>query len=462
MNLHKSKALYFIGIGGSGMKPLAEVAIDAGYDVLGSDIGKSESTADLISRGIKIHHCQDATNLPSKATIVYSSAILDSNPELREARKKGYEVLHRSDLLAHFIQKKFSICVCGTHGKTTTTSMVVDLLSHFELNPGFYLGGEFQNSTRSGALTKSDIFVAESDESDGTFYKYQPKVIVLTSIGTDHLDHYENVDSIYKAFKGFISNSPKDCILVCCWDDKKIRQLANECDRDFISYGESIGADLRILSKKFNEDSTEAEIVIDHKVYPVKIGTLGDHNLHNACAAIAVCSQLNLNIEQSLNNLKNFCGVKRRLQEIYSKNNISIYDDYAHNPEKIDSAINALSLARPGYKIHVIFQPHRYSRMKKMYNEFVVSFKVCQYLYVLPVFTAGEENDRSFCARDFCADVERASTLLATNCSGISDAINKVSENLSSKDVIISVGAGDVNKVAYGLRQFLENQKIKS
>ena len=460
MHLPKNSDIYFIGIGGSGMKPLAEIAFDAGYMVSGSDQSPSSATESLQKLGIRIFQQHCSSHITKGMTIVISSAIKEDNPELQEARSRDLTILHRSDLLSYFFNKKIGVAVCGTHGKTTTSSMIVSIMKSLGLDPSYYVGGNIVGSNRSGYLTESPYFVAETDESDGTFKKYQPKIIVLTNIAKDHLDYFGDEHSILLAFSDFIQRSPKDCKIICCWDDKNVRSLVTDSGKDFISYGFSLGSDLRILEVNHFHDRAQASLLLETQQTEFKIKLLGSHNILNATASIGVTHVLEQNVHSAITSIATFSGVERRLQCIFSSEDVGIYDDYAHNPDKIRATVTALVNSWQDHRIHVVFQPHRYSRLKKMYNDFISSFLGSYRVYILPTYTAGEEDCSSdISSGDLANEICDKSQTLAVPCRGKDDAISLLRKNLCSKDIVVSVGAGDVNRVTYGLKQALEKER---
>lgn len=459
MHLPKNSNIFFIGIGGSGMKPLAEIALDAGYVVSGSDRSPSSATESLKKLGIQIFHGHSSSHITSAMTIVISSAIKEDNPELQEARIRNLQILHRSDLLSYFFNKKIGVAVCGTHGKTTTSSMIVSVMKSLGLNPSYYVGGNIVDSNRSGCLTDSPYFVAETDESDGTFKKYIPKIIVLTNIAKDHLDYFGDEHSILLAFANFIQKSSTDCKIICCWDDKNVRSLVTDSGRDFLSYGFSLGSDLRILEVNHFHDRANANLLLETQHVEFKTRLLGSHNILNATASLGVTHILEQDIHSAISSIARFSGVERRLQCIFSNNEVGIYDDYAHNPDKIRATVTALVNSWQDHRIHVVFQPHRYSRLKKMYNDFISSFYGSYRVYILPTYTAGEEVCSSeISSGELANEICEKSQTLAVPCRGKDEAISLLRENLCTKDIVVSVGAGDVNRVTYGLKQALEKE----
>lgn len=441
MNINQP--IHFIGIGGTGMNPLALLLASRGISVQGSDIASSTTTDLLKSHGINVFVGHDSANLGNSATVVYSTAITDDNPELVEAKSKGLEILHRSDILKYLSEGKKSIFIAGSHGKTSTTGLITHLFNEAGLAPSAVVGGKMLNYGTYHLEGNGDYFIAEADESDGSFLKYSPFISVITNIDYDHLDHYGSFENLKEAFKEFGRATDEEGIKVYGWDSEPIRDIARDTG-DFIGYGSLIGCHNRILKTTQKKSHTYFKCVIDKEIAEFEMNLLGKHNVQNAMAAISVATDMGISLDAIRKGLKSFKGMGRRLEIAHDSKEFTVINDYAHNPGKIFSAIEAVRSAYPDSNLISVFQPHRYSRLKTMYDMFASSFSNCDSVIVTPIYAAGEKPVENINHEKLSRDISHLSSVKANPV----HHLNEVYEALNVKDfahnVILLLGAGDI------------------
>lgn len=439
------------------MLPLAELALDLNYHVSGTDIGKNPDLDGLRKRGARILDQHSSDHIKGEETLVYSSAIGLQNQELMKARDLGCTCLHRSELLHEFMKSKRPITVAGTHGKTTTTAMIAHMLKELGEEPGVYLGGKLQGQPRWAMKDSQSLMVAEADESDGSFLIYEPFVSVLTDVGLDHLDFYQSESRIHDAFRTYLNNTSEEGVAIVYWDNPVVRSITNNIPSELISYGKTIGSEIRLYESNVEENHARYTALVGREKVDVRLNLIGEHNMLNSLAALGVARALELNILHAAQALSTFEGVDRRLCRIFESKKLMIYDDYAHNPQKIKTSLQALKSAWPNHRIFVIFQPHRYSRIETMYNEFIGSFELADLVMTLPVFAAGESINESLTSTRIADGIKRSSKVNSVALNP-EDVIPSVLENLNDRDIVISLGAGDVYKVAHELKEEIKNR----
>jgi len=448
--------LYLIGIGGTGMTPLAEIAQSFGYEVIGSDSQPSASVTRLQGHGIKVFLEQHEKNLPEQATVVVSSAINEDNPELMTARQRGLKILHRSELLATLMQERTAVTVSGTHGKTTTSSLIAYLLDQLNLKPTAAIGGELIGYKRSLANCNSPYFVAEADESDGSFLRYRPFISVLTNVDSDHLDHFGNLDQLQQACRDYLNTTDVEGCSVVGWDSKPIREISEGLKHRRLSYGFSIGSEVRAFNIKVVDGYTSFDVVVEHDLMTCRLALFGRHNVANALGGLAVIRALDGDVSKAADALATFPGVRRRMELKGQNETTSIYDDYAHNPGKIRAATSGLKEAFADRRLLAIFQPHRYSRLKTTYDLTTQSFCRADHVIVLPVYAAGEKSLDGFTAKRIARDISEHSAVSAISVDNMEDALCEA-QNFCQKQPtnIVTLGAGDVSKLADQLTRSL-------
>ncbi len=389
--------IHFVGIGGIGMSGIAEVLANQNYRVRGSDVADSYNVQRLRDRGIEVAIGHDAANLGDAAVVVVSSAIKRDNPELAAARARGLPVVRRAEMLAELMRPKSAIAIGGTHGKTTTTSLVAALLDAGGLDPTVINGGIINTYGTNARMGASDWMVVESDESDGTFVKLPADIVVVTNIDPEHLDHYGTFDALREAFRAFVENVPFYGFAVMCLDHPEVQALVARIeDRRIVTYGKNPQADVRFRDVAFEGGRThfaidrrdrvtgEAETIED-----LAISMPGEHNVSNATAAVAVARAIGIDAAAVRKGLASFGGVKRRFTHTGDWNGVSIYDDYGHHPVEIAAVLSAARSATAGRLVAVV-QPHRYTRLKNLFADFCTCFNEADTVIVADVYPAGE------------------------------------------------------------------------
>jgi UDP-N-acetylmuramate--alanine ligase len=439
----KPQHLHFTGIGGIGMSGIAEVLLNLGYEISGSDLKLSTTTEHLAQLGAKVFEGHDAENVDGAKAVVVSSAVDPSNPEVVEARRRGIPVIPRGELLAELMRLKYGIAIAGSHGKTTTTSMTAAILGG--LDPTVVVGGKVASMGGSNArVGHSDFLVVESDESDGSFLKLSPILAVVTNIDREHLDHYSGIEEIRAAFQEFINKVPFYGAAILCLDDENVQQILPSINRRTITYGRSSQADLRITEPFTGHFESRFHVSAKNRdLGEFRLRIPGPHNILNATAAIAIGLELDVKVDDIREALAGFTGVERRFQTRGEAAGVTVIDDYGHHPTEIRATLAAARLCN-FRRIHAIFQPHRYSRTQALLDEFARSFHQADSVYVLDIYAASEKPIHGISSellvermRDFGhRSVEYSGT--------IDNAIDEVLKNVQEGDVILTLGAGNV------------------
>lgn len=450
------KKLHFVGIGGVGMSAIAEVMLDKGYEISGSDLSESAVVKHLKVKGATIYKGHDALNVEGKEALVLSSAIHQDNPELVAAKAKGLKLFHRSDILAYLLNDSKGIAVAGAHGKTTTSSMISVVLEHAKVDPTILIGGFVDYLKGNAKLGKSDYLVAEADESDGSFLKFYPKIAVVTNIEDDHMDHYGSMENIIKAFIQFVQNLDKETgLAVLCFDNENIRNIADKVDRKYISYALDHDADYMAKDIKVDGPHTSFTVIYKGEVLgDVALNIPGKHNVLNALATIAVCHHMGLSIEEIAEGFKVFSGTKRRFQTKFRNENVWIVDDYAHHPTEIQTTIKAAKQTNPK-RLIVAFQPHRYSRTQLLQKEFGSCFVGADVLVLTDIYAASEDPIEGISGKTIVDEVKKQTGVDAVYIEKLEDIAPWLKENIQAGDLIITMGAGNIYTVGENLAQSL-------
>ena len=445
----KPQPIHFTGIGGIGMSGLAEVLLELGYPVTGSDLRLSPTTARLAARGAVIFEGHSAENLAGAKAVVVSSAVRSDNPEVIEARRLGLPVIHRGELLAELMRQKFGIAVAGSHGKTTTTSMVAAMLSHANLDPTFVVGGRVGMMGGANArLGRSDYLVVESDESDGSFLKLAPIITVVTNIDREHLDHYSGIEQIRQAFAEFIEKVPFYGVAILCLDDENIQQILPTVNRRTITYGVSAQAHLRITDSSAGHMASEFHLQLrDRDLGCFRLSVPGAHNVLNATAAVAVGLELEIPVDTIREALAGFSGVERRFQVRGSERGITIIDDYGHHPTEIRATLASARACR--FKgVHVLFQPHRYTRTQALMEDFARAFHQADTVHVTDIYAASETPIAGVTSEALVEKLRAFGHRGACYVGPLERGITSVIAAASPGDAIVTLGAGSVSQAA--------------
>ena len=446
--LENIRKLHFVGIGGVGMSAIAEVMLDKGYEISGSDLSESEVVQKLRAKGAVIYKGHNAANVEGKDAVVLSSAIHQDNPELVQAKKLGLKIFHRSDILAFLLNAAKGIAVAGAHGKTTTSSMISVVLEHAGVDPTILIGGFVDYLNGNAKLGKSDYLVAEADESDGSFLKFYPHIAVVTNIEDDHMDHYGSMENIIKAFIQFVQNLDKENgLAVLCFDNENIRNIAPQLDRRYISYALEHEADYTAADIVADGPQTTFTVVYKgEKLGSVTLNIPGRHNVLNALATIAVCHKLGLSIEAIAAGFAVFTGTKRRFQTKFRNDDVWIVDDYAHHPTEIQTTIKAARQTNPK-RLVVAFQPHRYTRTQLLRKEFGSCFKGADVLILTDIYAASEEPIPGISGRTIVDEVKAQTGVDAVYIEKLADIAPWLEQNRRKGDLIITMGAGNIYTV---------------
>lgn len=389
----KAKHIHFVGIGGIGMSGIAELLMNLGYEVSGSDLKDSEVTRRLAAAGGKIFKGHDREQIRGADVVVYSSAVTSENPEIREARDGYIPVIPRAEMLAELMRLKHGIAVAGAHGKTTTTSMVASILNRGNLDPTVVIGGRLDIWGGSNAkLGQGEILVAEADESDGSFLALSPTIAVVTNMDHEHMDHYGDMDRIRDTFVDFINKIPFYGTAVICLDNEEIQGILPRLKKRYLTYGTTSQADLRGYNIAQDVNGVRFDVSLhDRPLGGVLVAMPGQHNVQNALAAIGVGLELDLDMAVIREGLENLGGLARRFQVKGENRGILVLDDYGHHPTEIDAVLTTVRESWPERRLIVAFQPHRYSRTKSLFDRFVISFNETDILVVTEIYPAGED-----------------------------------------------------------------------
>ncbi|MEO5925198.1 MAG: UDP-N-acetylmuramate--L-alanine ligase [Bryobacteraceae bacterium] len=445
----KPQPVHFVGIGGIGMSGLAEVLLELGYRVTGSDLRTSPVTERLVRLGATIHEGHAAENVGEANAVVVTSAARADNPEIAEARRRGIPVIPRGELLAELMRLKFGIAIAGSHGKTTTTSMVASILTHAQLDPTVVVGGLSATMRGSNArVGKSPYMVVESDESDGSFLKLAPILAVVTNIDREHLDHYADIGEIKDAFTTFVNKVPFYGAAIVCLDDENVQKILPSVKRRVITYGSSAQADLRITHSSAGHLASEFHLVRGTQdLGCFHINVPGAHNISNATAAVAVSLELDVAIETIREGLAQFSGVDRRFQIKGTERKITVIDDYGHHPTEIRATL-AAARACNFTRVHVLFQPHRYTRTKALMDEFAQSFHQADSVQVLDIYAASEAPIEGVTSQSLADRITSFGHRGAHYAGPMPNGVAAVAASAQPGDAIITLGAGNVSQAS--------------
>ncbi|MDQ0275791.1 UDP-N-acetylmuramate--alanine ligase [Arthrobacter silviterrae] len=444
--------VHFIGMGGAGMSAIARIMLGRGVPVSGSDAKDSAGLAALAALGASVHVGHHAATVAGADTVVVSTAIREANPELAAARAAGLRVLHRSQALAAAMAQDTVVAVAGTHGKTTTTSMITVMLRGAGVDASFAVGGTVQGLGVNAAHGSAPVFVAEADESDASFLNYRPRIAVVTNMEADHLDHYGTPEAVFAAFDSFVALLPADGLLVACADDAGSAALAARAaaaGKRTLSYGFSDAAELRIVAGSGEGLATDTTLLLPpagtaSRSVPLHLQVPGDHNIRNAAAAVAVALELGVDVDAALAALATFSGAARRFESKGEGRGVRVFDDYAHHPTEVTAALKAARTVAAGHKVHVLFQPHLFSRTREFAAEFAQALDLADTVAVLDIYPAREDPipgvDSTLITRRLAAPRSYWPDPAA--------AVAALAAAAAPGDLILTVGAGDVT--AYG------------
>ena len=441
------RRIHFVGIGGIGMSGIAEVLHNLGYAVSGSDSRESETTRRLASLGIRVAIGHQAENVGEADVVVRSSAVAPDNVELTAARRRLIPVIQRAEMLAELMRMKYGVAVAGTHGKTTTTSMVASVLARGGLDPTIVIGGRLNALGTNARLGQGDFLVAEADESDGSFLRLSPTIAVVTTIDAEHLDYYRDLNHIQDTFVEFINKVPFYGLAVLCLDQENIQSLLPRVEKRFVTYGLRTQADFLARDIAFKGMTSEFLVSWKRKALGrIQLRVPGLHNVHNALAATAVGLDLQIDFTAIQAALGEFAGVARRFQILGEPNGILVVDDYAHHPAEIQATLNA---AKSGFGRNVIavFQPHRYTRTRALVHEFATAFYQADRLFVTEIYPAGERPIPGVHGGQIADGAKEHGHKSVTYLPVKEDLVDAVAAVARPGDIVLVMGAGDIWKI---------------
>jgi UDP-N-acetylmuramate--alanine ligase len=448
----KKYHIHFVGIGGIGMSGIAEVLINLGYKVSGSDLKKSDITARLKSLGGIIYEGHSENHIEGADVVVISSAVKSDNPEVYAAVQASVPVIPRAEMLAELMRLKYSVAVAGAHGKTTTTSLIASLLGKGGFDPTIVIGGKLKSIGTNAVLGQGDFIVAEADESDGSFLKMSPTIAIVTNIDREHLDFYADLDAIKDAFVNFVDRVPFYGLAVLCLDNEHVQEILPKIRKRFTTYGLNAQADIHARNVVFDGLKTRFSVYhFGEKLGDITLSLPGIHNVLNSLAGIAVGLELEIPFETILSTFETIEGVQRRLEIKGEKDGITVVDDYGHHPTEIRTTLQAAREGWLGRRLIVVFQPHRYSRTKALFDEFTRAFYQSDVLVVMPIYSAGEKRIDGI-GSDMLAEKIRAHGHKDVMYAESPDAaIAYLKKIVKPGDVVITQGAGDVWKIGEAL-----------
>jgi UDP-N-acetylmuramate--alanine ligase len=446
--------IHFVGIGGIGMSGIAEVLLNLGYQVQGSDLKDSKITERLASLGAKIFIGQRAENLESAEVVVISSAIKSGNPELDAARMAGLPVVRRAEMLAELMRMKSNVAIAGTHGKTTTTTMVATLLDAGGIDPTVINGGIIHAYGSNARMGQGEWMVVEADESDGTFNRLPATIAIVTNIDPEHMEHWGSIENLRKGFYDFVSNIPFYGIAVCCTDHPEVQALVGKItDRRVVTYGFNAQADVRVLNLTYKAGVAHFDIALQQSEQVITGCTLpmpGDHNVSNALSAVAVALHLGMSHDDIRAALAGFKGVNRRFTKVGEVNGVTIIDDYGHHPVEIAAVLKAARQASDG-RLIAVHQPHRYTRLSSLFEDFCTCFNDADVVAIAEVYAAGEDPIVGASRDDLVAGLIRHGHRHARAIVSEDDLERLVREQAKSGDIVVCLGAGTISTWAHGL-----------
>jgi UDP-N-acetylmuramate--alanine ligase len=436
--------VHFVGIGGIGMSGIAEVLLNLGYQVSGSDLKESDVTRRLVSLGARVGYGHREDNLQTSDVVVISSAVKKDNPEVVAARRRKIPVIPRAEMLAELMRLKYSVAIAGSHGKTTTTSMVATVLNAAGLDPTAVVGGKVNVLGSNAKLGKSELMVVEADESDGSFLKLHPSIAVVTNIDPEHMDHYRTLDALKTAFAEFCNRVPFYGLSVLCLDHPNVQALLPHLDKRFVTYGSSHAADYRLEGITLDGFSTRFQAWRrEHSLGEFSVRMVGAHNAMNALAVIAIAEELDIPLDVVRKALAEFGGVQRRFTVKGEAKGITVVDDYGHHPAEVKATLAGARRAF-GRRTVVAFQPHRYTRTHDLFEDFCSAFNDADVVFLTSVYAAGEEPIPGATSERLVEAIRSFGHPDVTYVEQRTDLVSAIKPRLQTGDLVITLGAGDI------------------
>lgn len=453
--LGKEKHIHFVGIGGIGMSGIAEVLINLGFKVSGSDLSETAITSNLASLGASVKKGHEASNIEGADVVVVSSAIKATNPEVVAAHEAGIPVIPRSDMLGELMRMRTGIAIAGAHGKTTTTSLAAVVLQEGGLDPTVVVGGKIKSLDTNARLGEGKFLVAEVDESDGNFVRLTPTIALITNIDAEHLDFYGSLDKIHEAFVSFARQVPFDGAVICCIDDPNVRAVVSRLDRRIITYGFSSEADIRGEIKAYGPDGTTFTFAVrGEEMGECFLRLPGRHNVLNALGVCALADELGIGVEDLKRGFNDFKGVGRRFELKGEAGGVLVMDDYGHHPTEVKAAVET---ARRSYdrRIVVVFQPHRFTRTRDLHERFSDCFLEADEVFITGIYAAGERSIPGVTAEMVYRSALRGGVKRITYLPEWHHLREAVFGSLKSGDLLLTLGAGDIYRLG---EQYLEGK----
>jgi UDP-N-acetylmuramate--alanine ligase len=463
IKLAKSELIHFVGIGGIGMSGLALIMKELGFKVQGSDISNNKNIERVKQKKIKIYIGHKKKNINKSTILVISSAIKANNPELRFAKKRKIPIYKRGEMLANVVSLMKNVVVAGSHGKTTTTSLISNIFTHAKIDPTVINGGVLNSFRGSAKLGKSDWCILESDESDGSFTKIPPTYSIVTNIDKEHLDYYKSIEILKKNFINFIEKTPSFGKAFICLDDKNNSQIIKKISNlNYNTYGINKLSNFKIFNILQKESYSKFDLKIslpgrkENFIKNIKIPLIGLHNIRNSTAAAAVAFSVGIPINIIKEGLEKFSGVQRRFTKIFSFQNVPFFDDYAHHPTEITEVLDGVREVYKNKEIICIFQPHRISRLKNLHEEFSKSFKKADIVILCPIYKAGEKIKLGFSYNNFAKKIIKNSKVKLILIKNNSDLIKYVKQNIYGNKIVIGMGAGSISNWIRDLAKYIK------
>ncbi|MGI9271706.1 MAG: UDP-N-acetylmuramate--L-alanine ligase [Woeseiaceae bacterium] len=463
--MRRIHCVHFVGIGGSGMSGIAEVMLSLGYKVQGSDLKGNKQTRRLENQGATIFIGHAAENIDTADAVVVSSAVDETNAELVAAREKLMPVVPRAEMLAELMRFRYSIAVAGTHGKTTTTSLVASVLAEGGLDPTFVIGGRLKSADANARLGQGDYLVAEADESDASFVHLKPMLAVVTNIDADHMSTYDgDIEKLRTGFIEFLHNLPFYGLAVVCTDDAGVNEVLNNIGRSIVSYGINEDADVRAVNVEFSGGLAQFDVIRagDREPLHVSLRLPGLHNVRNALAAIAVADELQIADSAVVGALEKFEGIDRRFQDLgeidTAAGKVLMIDDYGHHPTEIAATLEAARSGWPDKRIVLVFQPHRYSRTRDLMDDFATVLSEADVTIVLDVYAAGEAPIAGADGRAIARAVRSRGSIEPVFVESLDELLPVLDGLVEDGDLVLTMGAGDIGAYAAGLPDLLRNK----
>lgn len=463
--MRRIHCVHFVGIGGSGMSGIAEVMLSLGYKVQGSDLNSNKQTRRLKSQGATIFTGHAAENIENADAVVVSSAVDDTNIEVAAARERLMPIVPRAEMLAELMRFRYSIAVAGTHGKTTTTSLIASVLAEGGLDPTFVIGGRLKSADANARLGQGDYLVAEADESDASFVHLKPMLAIVTNIDADHMSTYEgDMDKLRTGFVEFLHNLPFYGLAIVCSDDSGVNDVLAHIGRSTVTYGVNDDADVRAEKIEFAEDQTRFEVIRSGDRNPLSISMRlpGMHNVRNALAAIAVADELGIADDAVVGALANFEGIDRRFQSLgevaTAAGKVLLIDDYGHHPTEIAATLSAARSGWPERRVVLIFQPHRYSRTRDLLDDFAIVLSDADVVIVMDVYAAGESPIAGADGRAIARAVRSRGTIEPVFVETFDELLPILDGLIRDGDLVLTMGAGDIGAFAASLPDLIRSK----